>query len=102
MAASGARRTVEMSIDIGGTSGRFDVLWWHGGGAWAWLLMTVGMVAFWGVVLWAVVTVANGQRQAQSPEDPASTLARRLANGEIDEDEYRRLLSVLRDVPVKG
>lgn len=75
--------------------------WWHGGGAWAWLLMTVGMVAFWGLVLWAVVSVVRGQGGPQSPEDPASTLARRLAMGEIDEEEYHRLLSAVRDASAR-
>ena len=68
----------------------------HGGGALAWLLMTVGVVAFWGLALWAVVTVVRGARATPSSDDPASMLARRLASGEIDEEEYRRLLSVVR------
>lgn len=73
----------------------------HGGGALAWLLMTVGMVAFWGLALWAVVTVVRGARATPPPDDPASVLARRLASGEIDEEEYRRLLSVVRGAPAE-
>ena len=73
--------------------------WWHEGGAAAWLLMTVGMVAFWGIVIWAGVTLAR--RDVAPSERPQETLDRRLASGEIDESEYRRLVAVIGEPKVR-
>ena len=71
--------------------------WYHGDWGWgAWLLMTVGMVAFWGLVIWALVTQARSTG-APPPRErtPERILAERLATGEIDEDDYRRRLDAL-------
>lgn len=69
--------------------------WWHGSG-WGWFAMTVLMIAFWGVIVWAVVALARGERPRVSTTDPETLLARRFAAGEIDEDEYRSRLDILR------
>jgi putative membrane protein len=73
------------------------VMWWHGDWSWwGWLAMSVTMLAFWGVVAWAVVGLfrRTGESELRNPE---AFLAERFAKGEIDEDEYRRRLEVLRD-----
>jgi putative membrane protein len=59
------------------------------------------MVAFWGLIIWAVwyfVTGANRRPDPDrtSPGDAKRILDERLARGEIDTDEYRRLLAVIR------
>jgi len=78
-------------------------MWW-GSGDWGWgwgIVMMFGMIAFWALVVWAVVAVVRGlggPRQA-SPRDPEATLAERFAAGEIDEDEYRSRRDVLRETP---
>jgi putative membrane protein len=57
-----------------------------------WTLMTVGMVAFWGLVVWAVVVLARAKHSGGSagPTRPEDVLAGRLARGEISSDEYVR------------
>lgn len=67
-----------------------------------WLLMSIGMVAFWAVVIYGIVWLARGgqnprQRDEQPPEDPKAILKRRLAQGEISLEEYRRLSDALSD-----
>jgi putative membrane protein len=83
---------VEMDPICGG-----DVMWWwHGDWSWWGVLgMTVSMLVFFGVVTWAVVTffLPAGTSAEDSPE---ARLGQRFANGEIDEDEYRQRLDVLR------
>jgi putative membrane protein len=51
--------------------------------------MSVTMLAFWALVIWAVVSVARsgGGERRDNGED---ILAERFARGEIDEEEYRR------------
>ncbi len=60
-----------------------------------WLLMSLGMVAFWGLVIWAIVALARGDRPArEEPRDddrPLDILQRRLARGEISVTEYEEL-----------
>ena len=67
------------------------------------------MIAFWGVVLWGIFAlVANVTRKPgdarpgdagigdRRPDDEARhILDQRLARGEIDTDEYQRLLGVM-------
>ncbi|HET6951953.1 MAG TPA: SHOCT domain-containing protein [Acidimicrobiales bacterium] len=72
------------------------MMWWDGDGGWGpWVAMTFIMLAFWGVVIWAVVSVVRsaGAGRARDAED---VLAERFARGEIDEDEFRRRREVLR------
>ena len=62
--------------------------------------MSVGMVAFWGLVIWGVVTLvrgaASGSRQPETDADrPLDILQRRLARGEISVEEYEELRDAL-------
>jgi putative membrane protein len=67
---------------------------------WGWLAMSLGMVAFWGLIIWAVVALFRGLggswRQPEGRPDPERILAERFAAGEIDEDEYQQRLTTLR------
>ncbi len=79
--------------------------WYHGDWSWgAWLVMTVGMVAFWGLVIWAVIAVARSGDAGAARRDrtPEEVLAGRLAHRDIDEDEYRRRLDTLREPAASG
>jgi putative membrane protein len=81
---------------------------WYGGDGWgwvSWILMTVGMVAFWALVITAVVlairyltgprgSAANPPSSRQAAE---AVLAERFARGEINDDEYRQRLALLRE-----
>jgi putative membrane protein len=57
------------------------------------------MLVFWGLVIWAVVTVSRGSWRfgdfAPREHSAGDVLADRFARGEIEEDEYQRRLGVL-------
>ena len=76
--------------------------WYHDGMGWGgWLVMLLGMVVFWGLVVWAVVVLsrdAGSDNAWPSHHDPLDTLDERFARGEIDETEYRARADVLRAV----
>lgn len=79
------------------------MMWYWSGGIhwWGPLLGSIGMVAFWGLIIWGVwyLVTSSARRPAdhtQGPGDAKRILDERLARGEIDTDEYRRLLSVIR------
>ena len=66
---------------------------------WAWLLMSVGMIAFWALIAWTVVAIVRQTRRpGDGPPDAEAILGERFARGEIDEGEYRTRLTALRDV----
>ena len=64
-----------------------------------WFLMSIGMVAFWALVIYGIVWLVRGQtpqRREEPPTDPPrEILKRRLAAGEISIDEYERLRETL-------
>ncbi|MGW1137849.1 SHOCT domain-containing protein [Streptomyces zhihengii] len=86
---------------------------WYGDGmnGWGWFTMAAGTVLFWALLITAVVLVfraldrtagpgehteRSGRAEGARPATPERILGERLARGDIDEDEYRRRLSVLR------
>ena len=77
--------------------------WYDGGTGWAgWLVMVVAMVAFWGLVVFAVVALFRGigktdqRAQQMSGRDPLQILDERFARGELDLDDYHARQDVLR------
>jgi putative membrane protein len=82
------------------------MMFWYGGG-WAWWqagLMWVAMIAFWGLLIWAIYALVTGatrrpgsRGRGEEPrgDDARRILDERLARGEIDTGEYRRLRDVL-------
>lgn len=80
---------------------------WYGDGAWGWggwLAMTLAMVAFWSLVVFAVVAIFRGTGERRSdgripPQDAMEILRERLARGEIGSEEYRTRADVLRGTP---
>ena len=78
--------------------------WYYGGGTgWAgWLVMVVAMVAFWGLVIFAVVAIFRGIGRSNEPadrpsrRDPMQILDERFARGELDLDDYHARQDVLR------
>lgn len=81
--------------------------WWGGGWGWGgWLLMSAVMVLFWVAVITAIglairyLVSARGGRGGPpryEPPRPEDVLAGRFARGEIDEDEYQRRITLLRE-----
>ena len=68
--------------------------WMMGGFGWMWF-MPVYMVAFWGLIIWAVVALVQGvsqlggSRAAPDQQDSAlEILKRRYARGEIGKEEF--------------
>ncbi|GAA0415338.1 SHOCT domain-containing protein [Streptomyces luteireticuli] len=82
------------------------MMFWYGnhGGGWGWLAMSIGMILFWVLVIGALVLLFRSLgRPHERPHwgsPPAASaeqiLAERFARGEIDEEEYRLRLEVLR------
>ena len=77
--------------------------WYNGGTGWAgWLVMVVAMVAFWGLVIFAVIAIFRGIGKTNEPakwrprRDPMQILDERFARGELDLDEYHARQDVLR------
>jgi len=80
----------------------------HGWGWVGWIVMTFGMVAFWALVITAIVLAVRwliGQRGTTSgppitgQSRAEDLLAERFARGEIDDNEYRQRLALLREHP---
>ena len=70
---------------------------WYGWSWGSWILMTAVMVAFWGFVAWAVVSLLRTPSPIGDPnQTPEDVLRRRFAAGEIDEREYNERLETLR------
>ncbi|GAA3164297.1 hypothetical protein GCM10010531_15620 [Blastococcus jejuensis] len=74
----------------------------HNLSTWGWVGMTIGMVAFWGLliggVVWTVrsLNTRDQRTDTSGPPGPEQLLAQRFALGEIDETEYHDRLTVLR------
>jgi putative membrane protein len=63
---------------------------------WWYVVMPLGMLGFWSLVAWVVVTIVRANRPTPTPSaDVTNILAERYARGEIDADEYHRRLDDL-------
>lgn len=76
-------------------------------GGWGWVLMTFGMLVFWGLLIGGLAFLIRSVNHRPGSPGPVSTsstpeqlLASRFAVGEIDEPEYAdRLAALHRHVP---
>ncbi|MFB7666208.1 SHOCT domain-containing protein [Kitasatospora sp. NPDC056138] len=80
----------------------------HGTNGWGFGLMAISMVLFWALIVLGIVALVRYLGRAQQhptawPQsrppgrpEPEQLLAERFARGEIDADEYRHRLEVLR------
>lgn len=77
---------------------------WNNGMGWTgWLFMSLTALAFWALVVFAVVALFKGSGGVTRPtsrgsddHDPGRILDQRFARGEIDAEEYHARKSVLR------
>jgi putative membrane protein len=75
--------------------------WYHdGGGGAGWLVMTLAMLAFWVLVVGAVVLLFRDTGRSRTPtraapSDPWRILDERFALGQIGPEEYRERRAVL-------
>jgi len=82
------------------------MMYWgdHGMNAWGYTLMSVNAVLFWLLLIVGIALLVRylGQQHPRTPRDTPHLeaaehiLAERFARGELDEDEYRRRLAVVR------
>ena len=78
------------------------MMWSHNGMGWGgWIVMTLTMVAFWSLVVFGVIAIFRGDREARSDQiprerDPMQILDERFARGEIEIEEYHARQDVLR------
>lgn len=76
---------------------------YYGGMGWGgWVLMALVMVAFWALVVYAIVALFRGNGTSSSietghPTDPRRILDERLARGEIQLEEYQARKDALVD-----
>jgi putative membrane protein len=65
-------------------------MWYYGSGGWSWLLGTLIMLVFWGgviaVAVWAIRSGLGSRRET----DAMDVLRRRLASGEISQDDFEK------------
>ncbi len=75
--------------------------WYDGGPGWVgWTVMTVMMLAFWGLVVFGGLalyrsTVAQ-KRRPRDDDEAERVLDARFARGEIDSDDYEQRRQLLR------
>ncbi|MGW9030499.1 SHOCT domain-containing protein [Streptomyces sp. NPDC055722] len=90
------------------------MMWYDGEWGWGgWFVMTAFMVLFWALVIAGIIALvrylacAHHHQQSGPPLSPGERrwgnqrsedlLAERFARGEIDDDEYKRRLALLRE-----
>ncbi len=76
------------------------MMWyWGSGGGWGmWIVGIVMMVLFWGGVAALIIFLVRslgGPTMQGHPDSAMETLRRRLATGEITQEEYERIRQVL-------
>ena len=77
------------------------MMFWYGGhwAFWQAGLMWVGMIAFWGLLIWGIYILVRGAARRPSSEEHGGDVRRildeRLARGEIDAAEYQRLRDMI-------
>ena len=75
--------------------------WYHDGVGWGgWLLMMLAMVAFWAMVVFAVVALFRGSDPGSPRPTPQQILDERFARGEIDAADYQARRDQLRCEPL--
>ncbi len=66
--------------------------WWQGG------LMWIGMLVFWGLLIWGAYALVTNLTRKPGPPDSGGArqiLDQRLARGEISPEEYQRLRDLI-------
>jgi putative membrane protein len=80
-----------------------EMMFWYGAhwAFWQASLMWAGMIVFWGLLIWAVYALITAARRPSRDRDDDGggsalrILDERLARGEINEADYRRLRDLL-------
>jgi putative membrane protein len=70
-------------------------MYWGYYDGWSWLLMAAMMVLFWGGVAALIVFVVRAISGARGSDQAMDVLRRRLASGEITQEEFEKTRRVL-------
>lgn len=69
---------------------------YHWGVGWGWMLLGMAfMVVFWGALIWLFASLIRGASGRDPHEGPREIADRRLAAGEISEEEHDRIVAKL-------
>lgn len=76
------------------------MMFWYGAhwALWQASLMWVGMIVFWGLLIWAIyalITTATRRPPRHDASSAREILDQRLARGDIDQAEYQRLSNLI-------
>jgi putative membrane protein len=84
---------------------------WHMEDGWGWWMVMgwLWMIAFWGLIIWAILTLVSrfGGRDRSVPSQAAEAsaveiLERRYARGELSHEEFEEMRRRLGDASVVG
>ncbi|MGD9889736.1 MAG: SHOCT domain-containing protein [Dehalococcoidia bacterium] len=84
---------------------------WHMGDGWGWWMVMgwLWMIAFWGLIIWAILNFASrfGARERAVPSQAAEAsaveiLKRRYARGELNDEEFEEMRRRIGDASVVG
>jgi len=66
---------------------------WHQGMGWWMVVGSVWFLVFWGLIVWAIVSLTSGRAPAEGRETlaPLELAKRRYARGEISREEFEQL-----------
>ena len=77
------------------------MMFWYGAhwAFWQAGVMWFGMIVFWGLLIWGIYALVRGATRRPGEKEPGGDARRildeRLARGEIDPEEYRRLRGLI-------
>lgn len=86
-------------MNVSSTKGA-SVMMSYFGSSWWVVLMGTGMVLVWGLIVWAAILLVGGLTHRDRDPDTSTSLQildQRLAQGEIENDEYSRLRHMVID-----
>jgi putative membrane protein len=75
------------------------MMWSNGMGWGGWIVMTLTLVAFWSLVVFAAIAIFRGDRESRTgprERDPEQILDERFARGDIEAEEYHARRNALR------
>jgi len=75
---------------------------WNDGSGYSWFLMLPMMLLIWGLIIAAIIYIFRGSKNTttattRNHDNGEIILAERFAKGDIDEEEYKKRLTVLKE-----
>lgn len=78
------------------------MMYWDDGSGYSWFLMLPMMILIWGLIIAAIIYIVRGSNNNKTtPErnhdNGERILSERFAKGDIDEEEYKKRITVLKE-----